>query len=229
MNPETITDVFFDLDHTLWDFEKNSALTFEKIFNEIELMVFLEDFLEFYNPINQAYWKLYREDKITQEALRFNRLAKTFEKINYTISDEIINKISEKYIDYLSTFPHLFDGAIGLLEMLSERYRLHIITNGFEQVQHFKIKNSGIQSFFEHVFTAEKIGYKKPHPQIFIEALKLSGSKAENSIMIGDSLEADIIGALDQGMYAIHFNSHGEKEHDLCSIVHSLDEIKALF
>ena len=113
--------------------------------------------------------------------------------------------------------------------MLSERYRLHIITNGFEQVQHFKIKNSGIQSYFEHVFTAEKIGYKKPHPQIFIEALKLSGSKAENSIMIGDSVEADIIGAVDQGMYAIHFNSHGEKEHDLCSIVHSLDEIKALF
>ena len=66
MNPETITDVFFDLDHTLWDFEKNSALTFEKIFNEIELMVSLEDFLKYYNPINQAYWKLYREDKITQ-------------------------------------------------------------------------------------------------------------------------------------------------------------------
>ena len=168
MNPETITDVFFDLDHTLWDFEKNSALTFEKIFNEIELMVSLEDFLKYYNPINQAYWKLYREDKITQETLRFNRLAKTFEKMNYTISDEIINEISEKYIDYLSTFPHLFDGAIDLLEMLSERFRLHIITNGFEQVQHFKIKNSGIQSYFEHVFTAEKIGYKKPHPQIFI-------------------------------------------------------------
>jgi len=229
INPEIITDIFFDLDHTLWDFEKNSGLTFDKVFKDVNMPVNLEEFLEVYNPINHAYWKLYRENKITQQELRFNRLSKTFEALKITVSDTIISQISELYIAYLSTFPHLFEGTIDLLETLHKRYRLHIITNGFDEVQHFKMKNSGIQSYFEHVFTAEKVGYKKPHPQIFIEALKVTETQAATSIMIGDSLEADILGAIDQGMYAIHFNSHGEKEHHICPIVYSLNELKSLF
>lgn len=229
INTHSVTDIFFDLDHTLWDFEKNSGLAFNEIFIELNFPFSLDVFLKFYNPINHAQWKLYRENKITQEDLRFNRLNKTFEKLNYSASIGLIDKISEQYITYLSTFPHLFEGAIELLEVLKNRFRLHIITNGFDKVQQFKIKNSGIESFFEFVFTAEKVGFKKPHPEIFIQSLKTVNTTAEASIMIGDSFEADILGALNQGMQAIHFNSHNEEVHAKCPIVYSLAELKALF
>ena len=229
INTHSVTDIFFDLDHTLWDFEKNSGLAFNEIFIELNFPFSLDVFLKLYNPINHAQWKLYRENKITQEDLRFNRLNKTFEKLNYSASIGLIDKISEQYITYLSTFPHLFEGAIELLEVLKNRFRLHIITNGFDKVQQFKIENSGIESFFEFVFTAEKVGFKKPHPEIFIESFKTVNTTAEASIMIGDSFEADILGALNQGMQAIHFNSHNEEIHDKCPIVYSLAELKALF
>lgn len=229
INTHSVTDIFFDLDHTLWDFEKNSGLAFNEIFIELNFPFSLDVFLKLYNPINHAQWKLYRENKITQEDLRFNRLNMTFEKLNYSASIGLIDKISEQYITYLSTFPHLFEGAIELLEALKNRFRLHIITNGFDKVQQFKIENSGIESFFEFVFTAEKVGFKKPHPEIFIQSLKTVNTTAEASIMIGDSFEADILGALNQGMQAIHFNSHNEEVHTKCPIVYSLAELKALF
>lgn len=229
INTHSVTDIFFDLDHTLWDFEKNSGLAFNEIFIELNFPFSLDVFLKLYNPINHAQWKLYRENKITQEDLRFNRLNKTFEKLNYSASIGLIDKISEQYITYLSTFPHLFEGAIELLEALKNRFRLHIISNGFDKVQQFKIENSGIESFFEFVFTAEKVGFKKPHPEIFIQSLKTVNTTAEASIMIGDSFEADILGSLNQGMQAIHFNSHNEEVHAKCPIVYSLAELKALF
>ena len=229
INTHSVTDIFFDLDHTLWDFEKNSGLAFNEIFIELNFPFSLDVFLKLYNPINHAQWKLYRENKITQEDLRFNRLNMTFEKLNYSASIGLIDKISEQYITYLSTFPHLFEGALELLEVLKNRFRLHIISNGFDKVQQFKIENSGIESFFEFVFTAEKVGFKKPHPEIFIQSLKTVNTTAEASIMIGDSFEADILGSLNQGMQAIHFNSHNEEVHTKCPIVYSLAELKALF
>ena len=127
INTHSVTDIFFDLDHTLWDFEKNSGLAFNEIFIELNFPFSLDVFLKLYNPINHAQWKLYRENKITQEDLRFNRLNKTFEKLNYSASIGLIDKISEQYITYLSTFPHLFEGAIELLEALKSRFKLHII------------------------------------------------------------------------------------------------------
>jgi putative hydrolase of the HAD superfamily len=226
---EVLTDIFFDLDHTLWDFEKNSMLTFDKIFNEQILSIDLEQFIFYYNPINHDYWKKYRENKISQDELRYNRLADTFEQMKFKTTNSQIDQISEAYITYLSSFSHLFEGAIPLLEKLKSNYHLHIITNGFEQVQNLKIKNSGLKTFFDFIFTAEKVGFKKPHPQIFIEALNQTKADPKKSLMIGDSLEADILGALTQGMHAIHFNSHQEELHDKCLIVNSLNEFNTLF
>jgi putative hydrolase of the HAD superfamily len=226
---EVLTDIFFDLDHTLWDFEKNSMLTFDKIFNEQILSIDLEQFIFYYNPINHDYWKKYRENKISQDELRYNRLADTFEQMKFKTTNSQIDQISEAYITYLSSFSHLFEGAIPLLEKLKSNYHLHIITNGFEQVQNLKIKNSGLKTFFDFIFTAEKVGFKKPHPQIFIEALNQTKADPKKSLMIGDSLEADILGALTQGMHAIHFNSHQEELHDKCLIVNSLNELNTLF
>ena len=226
---EQLTDIFFDLDHTLWDFEKNSALTFDFIFKELNLSIDLKDFLNHYNPINHYYWKLYRENKISQEELRFNRLAKTFETLKFDIAHPQINQIAALYIEKLSTFTHVFEGAHELLQNLSKDYSLHIITNGFESVQHYKLANSGLQPYFEFTFTAEKVGFKKPHPKIFETAIQATQARVEHSLMVGDSLEADIEGALQCGMHAVHFNSHNESEHDKCPIVYSLIELNQMF
>ena len=221
-----IKHIFFDLDHTLWDFEKNSAATFQFIFKELKVDFSLETFLEFYNPINHYYWKQYRENKITEIELRFLRLEKTFNKMNVSFTHELIDQFSELYIQELSKNTILFKDTVTVLEYLNLKYTLHIITNGFENVQQKKLKNSGIDHFFEVVLTAEKIGIKKPKPEIFLSALKSANAQPEHSLMIGDSLEADILGAKAAGYEVMHFNAHMEPSHDHCLIIHSLDEIK---
>lgn len=226
MNKNIITDIFFDLDHTLWDFEKNSELTFEKILKENAIAINLADFLEVYVPNNLHFWKLFREEKISKSELRYQRLKTTFDSLSYQIDDVVIHKLSEDYIDNLSSFNYLFPNTIELLEYLKPNYKLHIITNGFQEVQNKKIKNSNIASYFDHVIDSEMAGVKKPNPYIFELALNKANTLSQNSVMIGDSLEADILGAKACGFNVIHFNAHDEKRHDICLIISDLNEIK---
>jgi putative hydrolase of the HAD superfamily len=226
MFKELVTDVFFDLDHTLWDFEKNSALTFEKILVENDISVDLSDFLKVYVPANFAFWKLFREEKITKQELRYQRLKSVFDTLRLPVEDEIINKLSEEYILYLSSYNHLFPNAIEILEYLKPNYKLHIITNGFQEVQGKKMRNANIADYFEQVVDSEMAGVKKPNPIIFELALKRARVSAENALMIGDSLEADIQGAKASGLHTLHFNAHGEPFHDFCPMISNLVEIK---
>lgn len=222
-----IQHVFFDLDHTLWDFEKNSDLTFQKVFNNNKINTNLGSFLQIYKPLNLEYWKLYREEKVSKSELRYGRLKKSFDAINYTISDALIDKIAEDYIDSLADFNHLFDGTLEVLDYLKEKYKLHIITNGFEEIQSKKMINSNIFHYFDKVITSESVGVKKPNPKVFNHALNIASAAKENSIMIGDNIEADIEGALNIGMKAIHCNFEKEivKNNGFVSIT-SLLEIK---
>ncbi|MCV9927354.1 YjjG family noncanonical pyrimidine nucleotidase [Flavobacterium sp. LS1R49] len=205
-NNNIITDVFFDLDHTLWDFDKNSELAFGTILKKNHPTIEMKDFIEKYLPINQECWRLYQNDKISHEELRYNRLKHTFDALNYNVSDVLIDEMAEEYIQLLPESNHLFDGAIEILEYLKDKYRLHIITNGFAEVQTKKINNSKIATYFQTITNSEKAGVKKPNPIIFEYALNSANSKRENSIMIGDCLEADIQGALNAGIDAIFFN-----------------------
>ncbi len=223
-----ITDIFFDLDHTLWDFEKNSALTFQKILEEKELQVKLDDFLSTYIPINLEFWKLYREDRISKSELRYRRLKKTFDQIDVPVSDALINTIADEYIEHLASFTHLFPHTQDVLEYLSPHYNLHIITNGFQEIQEKKLKGSKIHHYFDQIINSETAGVKKPHPYIFELALEKADVAAKKSLMIGDSLEADIIGAKSAGLHALHFNAHKEPAHDLCKMIDSLIEIKSI-
>ena len=184
-----LTDVFFDLDHTLWDFDKNSALTFEKIFKMNSLNIHLESFLQYYEPINLKYWKLFREEQIDKASLRYRRLADTFDKLGISVNDNIIDKLSEDYIDHLSSFNHLFDDTIHILDYLKPKYKLHIITNGFKEVQEGKLQNSNISQYFNTVTNSEIVGVKKPNPKVFNYALNLAQADVETSIMIGDNYE----------------------------------------
>ncbi|MEO9511990.1 MAG: YjjG family noncanonical pyrimidine nucleotidase [Flavobacteriaceae bacterium] len=223
-----VTDIFFDLDHTLWDFERNSALTFKKILKENAVDVVPEDFLEVYVPINQAYWKLYREDKITQSELRHQRLKKSFEGIEKTISDKSIEILSQEYIAHLSSFTHLFPHTIEVLEYLAPRYKLHIITNGFQEIQEKKLKGSNIHNYFDQIIDSEMAGVKKPNPYIFKLAMEKAKVIPEKALMIGDNLEADIMGAQSVGMQALHFNAHSQPDYDLCLMINNLIEIKSI-
>ena len=203
-----IKDVFFDLDHTLWDFDKNSKHTFEKILTDNEIIIDIDVFLEVYIPINTNYWKLYRENNISKDKLRYGRLDDTFKALDIDISTKIIYKLSDDYIKYLSSFNFLIDGTIPILKFLDSRYKLHIITNGFQEVQNLKLINSGIDGFFKTITNSEMAGVKKPNQKIFQLAIDKARTDFDSSIMIGDNLEADIHGALNSGMDAILFNFH---------------------
>ena len=202
----TITDVFFDLDHTLWDFDKNSEMTFDRIFKTRFPEIKVQDFIEKYAPINQECWKLYQHDKITHQELRYNRLKFSFDALNVEISDEDIDQISEDYIEFLTDNNHLFDGAIEVLDYLKPKYKLHIITNGFAKVQDKKINNAALADYFSTITNSELAGVKKPNSIIFDYAIKVSNASKEASVMIGDCLDADINGALNAGLDAIFFN-----------------------
>ena len=227
MFKDRITDIFFDLDHTLWDFEKNSALTFEKIFSEQEIDLRLDTFLEVYVPANYKFWKMYREEKITKEELRYQRLKSVFDTLGYTTSDEVIHLLAEEYINHLSSFNHLFPDTLEVLEYLKPKYSLHIITNGFQEIQGKKLRNSGIHGYFNEVIDSEMAGVKKPDPIIFELALNRAKVLPQNCVMIGDSLEADILGAQGAGLHTIHFNAHREEPHDFSPIIYNLKEIKS--
>ncbi|MBC2846587.1 YjjG family noncanonical pyrimidine nucleotidase [Winogradskyella flava] len=201
-----IKHVFFDLDHTLWDFDKNSGLAFEKIFQLNNIHTNLKDFLEVYEPINLKYWKLYREERISKPDLRYGRLKDAFDVIGEYIEDEMINHLSVAYIDHLTTFNHLFSHTFETLNYLKHKYNLHIITNGFEEAQERKMINANIRNYFKTVTNSEMVGVKKPNPRIFNFALEIANANPQDSIMIGDSLEADIEGAANIGMDTIHFD-----------------------
>ena len=226
MRIDNIKHVFFDLDHTLWDFDKNSALTFQKIFAINQIDIDLKEFLDVYVPLNLAYWKLYREEKIDKASLRFKRLDDAFKELNVDIKARMIYKLSEDYITYLTTFNHLFDGTWDILDYLKSKYKLHIITNGFKEVQHGKLNQANINHFFDTVTNSEMVGVKKPNPRIFNHALQVARAMPEYSIMIGDNYEADILGALNVGLDAICFNYHKEDiDNDIKQIDH-LFELK---
>jgi len=216
--------LFFDLDHTLWDFDKNSAHAFDTIFKNQGFEISLPDFLNIYIPRNQHYWRLYQVNKISHEDLRYFRLKDVFDALQFEVSDAIIHQLSDDYIHYLPEYNHLFDGAIELLDYLKPNYKLHIITNGFASVQTKKIKNSNIDHYFETITNSEMAGVKKPHQNIFNFALSLAKASKEESLMIGDSYEADIIGAQEAGIEAIFFNEQNCKvEQPVFQINHLLE------
>jgi putative hydrolase of the HAD superfamily len=186
----------------------------------------LQDFLKVYIPTNLAFWKLYREEKITKEALRYQRLKTVFDQLRHPVSDEVIYSLSKEYINHLSSYTHLFPDTVAVLNYLRPRYRLHIITNGFQEIQEKKLKNSGIHHFFEHIVDSEMAGVKKPNPIIFELALDRAKVHPQKSLMIGDSLEADILGAKSVGLHTLHFNAHGDPFHDHAPIITQLREIK---
>ncbi len=223
---KNIKHVFFDLDHTLWDFNKNSKESYAFIFQKNNIDINIDVFLNNYIKINYQYWELYRKNKVTKAELKHGRLHDTFKKINYSISKELINILADEYLENLSNYNYLFEYTFEILEYLKPKYKLHIITNGFHEIQFKKMQNANLLNYFNTVVTSESIGVKKPNPKIFFHALKQAKAKTYESIMIGDSLEADIYGAKNIGISALYFNQETQKIPKSILQIKKLNEIK---
>ena len=221
-----IKHIFFDLDHTLWDFESNSKATFNKILKDNNININFEKFLNYYKQINLDYWRLFRNDAISKEKLRYGRLKDTFEKINVQVSDQVIHTLSEDYITYLSSFNKVFEGTYEVLDYLNKKYTLHIITNGFSEVQNLKMVNSKLDVYFDKIITSESVGVKKPNPLIFKHALEQANATAEESVMIGDSWEADIMGAKNFGIKPIYCNFENQSVGESVLSIENLLDLK---
>ena len=201
--------LFFDLDNTLWDFEKNSHETFNELYDYhlagLNKIPSVKAFFDAYTIHNTRLWGLYRESRITKDELKDTRFLITLQEFGVddkglasTLSDEYTYRSPRKGI--------LFPGTIETLENLKDRFQLHIITNGFEEIQHVKLEFAGLTKYFEYLITSEQAGSKKPDAKIFNFALEQAGAKAEESLMIGDDLEVDIIGAKTIGMDTVFFD-----------------------
>ena len=201
-----IKHVFFDLDHTLWDFEANSRKAYIQVFKNAGITLDVHKFLNYYKPINLRYWKLYREDKVTKEELRYGRLRETFDFLKYNVHRDMIDNIANDYLESLPMYNQLLDGTHELLSMLHLKYQLHIITNGFDEVQNNKLEKSGIGKYFDKIITSEMVGVKKPNPKVFEFAIQSAKATIRESVMIGDNWEADIMGAKSYGMNVIYCN-----------------------
>ncbi len=224
-----IKHVFFDLDRTLWDFESNSEATLKELFTEHNLHEKLgvpdHEFIREYKRINELFWEDYRNGVIEKKDLRFGRFEVALRFFNYD-DRALAAQIGELYISRSPRKTGLVEGCIELLEYLKPNYQLHIITNGFEEVQHIKMKSSGLDGYFEQHITSESAGAKKPSQIIFDFAASLANSKAENSIMIGDHFEADVVGALNVGWKAVWYEPNEPKSEDSEHIhIHHLKEL----
>jgi len=223
--------LFFDLDHTLWDFDANARATLEQLHIDLKLVdKGVHDFELFhknYLQHNEKLWARYRNGYIKQEELRLKRMWLTL--LDFHIADEeLTRQLSELFLQLLPTRTILFPGTKEILKYLKDKgYRMHLITNGFEKTQHGKLKSSGLDIFFKEVITSEISNSLKPQKEIFEYALQKTGASVEQSIMIGDSLEVDIAGAMSVGMDQVHVN-YNNIEQDLkpTYTIRTLEELK---
>lgn len=207
--------LFFDLDHTLWDHNTNSKQALAEVYQHFGLHTFgIPSSHQFYlkfNEINHQLWDLYEQGKIAQPELRHTRFRMIFSELgcnDFSICDEI----SDTYINISVRKPNLLPNAKSVLDYLFPKYPLHIITNGFMEVQDIKMTSGGIKQYFREIVTSQNSGFKKPEVGIFEYALALVGAKPHECIMIGDSFQSDIVGATKAGIDTVFFNPDGRKQ-----------------
>ena len=226
---KTYRHIFFDLDRTLWDFDASALIAFGELFEKHNLgqkgIPGVETFQKAYNIHNEKLWALYREGNIQKEVLRGLRFKLTLN--DFGIDDEqLAEEIGKEYIDISPLRVSLFPGAAEVLEYVAGRYKTHLITNGFSEVQTVKLKSSGLGVHFRTVVTSEEAGHKKPDPRIFRYAFEKSGAVPEESLMIGDDPEVDIEGARNVGMDQVLFDP--ESRYGRNGSTYYINELKEL-
>jgi putative hydrolase of the HAD superfamily len=226
--------LFFDLDHTLWDFDANSRHTLHELYHTLQLQQRgVNDFDLFhknYLAHNEKLWERYRNGYIKVDELRLKRMRNTL--LDFRIGDEALaEQMSVHFLDRLPTRTAVFPDTFETLDYLVDKgYRMHLITNGFEKTQHSKLKHSGLDKYFEEVITSERSNSLKPKKEIFDYAMNKVSCCVQECIMIGDSPEVDIQGAMNAGIDQVFVN-HLCIQCDLTPTytVRSLKELQDIF
>jgi putative hydrolase of the HAD superfamily len=211
MPEKKIKHVFFDLDRTLWDYETNCRAALKDIYTLQVEGVLPCGFESFYNTFqheNHKLWAMFSTNRVTKEQLRRDRFKLTFLKLG--LNDEVLpEQVEASFLQEMPARNTLFPGAHEVLMTLSQHYELHILTNGFDEVQEHKLSRAGIRDFFRHVITSDLAGARKPSAEMFDFALRQTGAGRHNSLMIGDDPFVDIEGAKKSGIRGILYNTSG--------------------
>ena len=231
-NSKIYRHIFFDLDHTIWDFDKNAEETLHELYEIYRLseigLPSAAIFIETYTRNNHQLWAEYHTGKITKTELRETRFKRTFMELGVH-PDVLPVAFEDDYVKLCPTKTNLFPHAHETLQYLQGKYKLHLISNGFKEASTLKIGNTNLGQYFEQVIISEVVGVNKPDKAIFEHALKVAGAEKHESIMIGDSLEADVYGALNFGMDAIYFNPfNAPKPDDVPLQVNGLRELMGM-
>ena len=202
--------IFFDLDHTLWDFDKNAEETINELYHTHKLQqlgLVADVFIETYTRNNHALWADYHLGKISKQVLRETRFRKTFMDLGLD-EGKIPLCFEDDYVRICPTKTNLFPHVHEILSYLKEKYSLHLISNGFKESTEYKLRNNRLEPYFQNIIISEVVGINKPDRAIFQHALDLANGQVHHSLMVGDSIEADIRGAKNIGMDALYFNPH---------------------
>ncbi|AYA37382.1 noncanonical pyrimidine nucleotidase, YjjG family [Hymenobacter oligotrophus] len=225
--------LFFDLDHTLWDFERNADETLRHLYAQHNLGRFgnftVDEFIGRYSEVNHGLWRLYQANKISQQQLRSVRFVRTLAKFDVP-EEEVPATISNDFTDLLPQKSAVFPYCHEVLDYLRGRgYELHLITNGFKDVQYVKLASSNLTDYFQEIVTSECSGCLKPDRRIFEHALERSGAKAPESLMVGDNLECDVLGAYNAGIDQVYFNPDKRRHSaEVTYEISCLSELKAI-
>ncbi|MFY0644766.1 MAG: YjjG family noncanonical pyrimidine nucleotidase [Bacteroidia bacterium] len=235
MNSSDHPHIFFDLDHTLWDFEANAEATLRELYDYYDIVnrtdSSVDVFIQTYSRVNNRYWALYRKQQVSKADLRVQRFTDTFAEVGIERAD-IPKGIWEHYIEICPTKTQLMAGAKETLDYLSQNHKLHLITNGFEETQHRKLKNTKLEQYFQSLTISEVVGSQKPSPYIFKQALLNAGLTAEESTYVGDNFEADVQGGINAGWQVFWLNetnSHPDFTHPKLVRIKKLLELKKHF
>jgi putative hydrolase of the HAD superfamily len=200
--------IIFDLDHTLWDFTANSNATLKVLHarhNLKESNIMLEDFMSHYQEVNDQMWYDYSRGRITKEDIRSRRFKIAFSRVGL-VNDKLADLVNEEYLELCPATGYLIPYALEVLNYLKGRYQLHILTNGFSEIQGIKMQTSGLMPYFQEVVNSDISGFLKPDKRIFDYTLNKIQADCHDCVMIGDDLHADVLGARNAGMDHIYFN-----------------------
>jgi putative hydrolase of the HAD superfamily len=224
--------IFFDLDHTLWDHHVNSKIALEEVYQLFQLkdlgIATPEKFYHKFNEVNHKLWLDYERSKISQAELRHARFRIIFSALGVD-NHEKCDAISDTYLEISPRKPHLLPYTQEILTYLKPKYPLHIITNGFDEIQDVKMNSGGIKHYFGHIVTSQNSGFKKPDPEIFHYALDLVKAKPKECLMIGDTFYTDVLGAMSVGIDAVFFNPNDQRHPEKPTFqIRHLKELKAI-
>jgi len=222
--------IFFDLDHTLWDYDQNARVTLVELYDGYALFNYgkcmAEQLVEKFFRINSQLWWQYDLGQIDREFLRQQRFRMIFRELGFTDMD-LAFQFGEDYVALCPLKSAVVPGAIELLDYLTGRYTMHVITNGFNDVQLVKIKSSGLSHYFSEVITSERAGARKPSAQIFSYSMEITGAGKHNSVMVGDNLITDIGGARASGIDHVYYNPEKVAHSEPVTLeIHTLHELK---